>query len=73
MANNRMYLVDPVSGSKLHLASYYPSSGWYTCHSDLALDLDKFFLEAGRANPENRHTLFGFNGWELEFDVTEVR
>ena len=41
MANNRLYLV--CGEQRILLAKYYPSSGWYCFHSDLAKRLDDFF------------------------------
>lgn len=29
MANNRMYLVNEVTGQKVMLAKFYPSTGWF--------------------------------------------
>lgn len=29
MANNRMYLVNERTGTRVYLAKYYPSTGWY--------------------------------------------
>lgn len=45
MANNRMYLVNRRTGTRIYLAKYYPSTGWYTRES-IRDDLDAGFEEA---------------------------
>jgi hypothetical protein len=38
MANNRMWLVHPLSKEAILLAKYYPTTGWYMMHSQEVVD-----------------------------------
>ncbi len=43
MANNRMWFQNLETGEKVLLAKYYPSTGWYLFHDDVALKLIRLF------------------------------
>lgn len=84
MANNRMYLVNKRTGTRIYLAKYYPSSGWYP-PTDIEERLSKGFDESdfGHLSGDERLTrALTFGGppyanasdvmcgddWELEYE-----
>lgn len=56
MANNRMFLVNKRTGTRVYLAKYYPSTGWYTDQEDLSAKLNMEFDKAdfGHLTEEQR-------------------
>lgn len=85
MANNRMYLVNERTGTRVYLAKYYPSTGWYASQ-DLLRDINEAFdaadfghlTEAERDANAAHHglgaphkSLGGMYGdrWRIEYEV----
>ncbi len=62
MANNRLYLKDKKTGSRILLCEYYPNTGWYFFHDQEKLDdwLDK--------TVNDDCSMFGRTDLELEYE-----
>lgn len=87
MANNRMYLTNKRTGSKVLLAKYYPSTGWYVfdVNGDRIAKIDAAFDESDfghlptedRALPWNERGacawggMDGGNDWFIEYEVED--
>jgi hypothetical protein len=64
MANNRVYIVTKEEHpSRILLAKYYPTTGWYMFHDQEAIDdwLEKYCSDG---------TAYGKTNFELEFETT---
>jgi len=88
MANNLMYLVNKRTGTRIIIAKFYPSTGWYTAEAikktlDAAFDESDFGHLTDQERREKEYQV-GFgppyafdpigDEWTLEYsDVTEGR
>jgi hypothetical protein len=84
MANNRMFLVNKRTGTRISLAKYYPSTGWYMTEGMMEAINQKFDdADFGHLTPEAReannlkpgfgppHSMGGMfaDEWVLEYGV----
>lgn len=71
MANNRMWLVNQKDGSRVLLAKYYPSTGWYVSRPerlDEAFNIDDFGQPEWTPNMKSVNGSLGGNHWAIEYE-----
>lgn len=67
VSNNRMWLTNKLTGQQVLLAKYYPSTGWYVFHDDIAQRLDKLF-DTDPTPP----SMYGNTLWAIQYEQEET-
>lgn len=71
MANNVMFLVNRITGARVKLAKYYPTTGWYVydpSEHPLIKRLNAAFDEV-----LTRNLLWGDADWQIQYDMEDER
>lgn len=66
MANNKVCLVNKVTGEGIVIAKFDPEFGWYAWN-DLESRLDALFARKRLLN----NSMYGGNDWALEYDIED--
>ena len=72
MANNLMFLKNKVTGDRVVLAKYYPSTGWAVAFPDGQIGLiNRMDREFARRHMQIGPSDLGGNEWVIEYDHAE--
>jgi hypothetical protein len=70
MANNSMWLYNRITGDRIKIAKFYPSSGWYTVGSETIGERMDIGFEADRAS-EDTDAWHGPTNWVVLYEFSE--